>query len=214
LHYKFIITTFDIIKSKMAKLDELKKHLKRGRVYRRVDLSMLSKSVDRHLAELLKDGVLQKLSQGVYYYPKETVFGKTPPEEEALVRTFLKDDRFLLTSPNAYNSLGVGTTQLYNERTVYNHKRHGEFMLGNRKFNFQVKHHFPEKLSAEFLMVDLVNNIDKVAEDKDRVLKNVLAKAVRMDVKKLKQSVSHYGNTKAKRFFNPVLNAELVNHGS
>ena len=189
----------------MSKLDELKKHLKRGSVYRRADLALWSKSVDRHLAELLKDETLQKLSQGVYYYPKETVFGKTPPGEESLVRAFLKDDRFLLTSANAYNSLGVGTSQLYNERTVYNHKRHGEFMLGSRKFNFQVKHHFPKKLSAEFLLVDLVNNLDKVAEDEDRVLKNVLAKAVGMDVKKLKQSVCHYGNTKAKRLFDPLL---------
>ncbi len=192
----------------MAKLDELKKHLKRGRVYRRNDLALWSKAVDRHLATLLEDGTLQKLSQGVYYYPQKTVFGKTPPEEEALVRAFLKDDRFLLTSPNAYNSLGVGTTQLYNQRTVYNHKRHGEIQLGNRKFNFQVKHHFPEKLSPEFLLVDLVNNLDKVAEDKDRVLKNVLAKAGRMDVKKLKQSISQYGNTKAKRLFGLIFSQD------
>ena len=203
MHNYFIMLTFTI-RIKMAKLDELKKQLKRGRVYRRTDLALWSTAVDRHLAALLREGTLQKLSQGVYYYPKETVFGKTPPEEEALVQAFLKDDRFLLTSPNAYNGLGVGTTQLYNERTVYNHKRHGEFMLGNRKFNFQVKHHFPEKLSPEFLLVDLVNNLDKVAEDKDTVLKNVLAKAGGMDAKKLKQSVIHYGNTKAKRIFNPV----------
>lgn len=162
---------------------------------------MFSKSVDRHLSELLKDGTLQKLSQGVYYYPKETVFGKTPPEEETLVRSFLKDDRFLLTSPNVYNSLGVGTSQLYNERVVYNHKRHGEFMLGNRKFNFQVKHHFPEKLSVEFLLVDLINNLDKVAEDKDHILKNVLAKAAGMNSKKLNLSISNYGSAKTKRIF-------------
>jgi hypothetical protein len=37
--------------------------------------------------------------------------------------------RFLLTSPNAYNTLGVGTTQLYDKTVVYNHKRHGHFML-------------------------------------------------------------------------------------
>lgn len=190
----------------MAKLDELKKHLKRGKIYRRTDLALLSKAIDRDLASLVKDGTLQKLSQGIYHYPKETVFGKTQPEEEALVRLFLKDDRFLLTSFNVYNSLGVGTTQLYNERIVYNHKRHGEFMLGNRKFNFQIKHHFPEKLSPEFLIVDLMNNLDKIAEDKDNVLKNALAKAVRMDAKKLKQSISYYGNIKTKRLFEPILN--------
>jgi hypothetical protein len=42
-----------------------------------------------------------------------------PPAEETLIRSFLKDDRFLLTSPNVYNSLGIGTTQLYNKQLVY-----------------------------------------------------------------------------------------------
>jgi hypothetical protein len=46
-------------------------------------------------------------------YPKETVFGKAPAPDDKLVEAFLKDKRFLLASPNAYNSLGVGTTQLY-----------------------------------------------------------------------------------------------------
>ena len=37
----------------MNKLQELKKHLKRGKVYRRADLSKWSTSVDRHLDELV-----------------------------------------------------------------------------------------------------------------------------------------------------------------
>ena len=73
---------------------------------------------------------------GFMLYPKETVFGKAPAEDDKLVGTFLKDDRFLLASPNAYNSLGVGTTQLYDKTVVYNHKRHGDFVLGGRKFRF------------------------------------------------------------------------------
>lgn len=43
------------------------------------------------------------------------------------MRNRLKDARFLLTSPNAYNGLGVGTTQLYARAVVYNHKGHGAF---------------------------------------------------------------------------------------
>jgi hypothetical protein len=189
----------------MAKLDELKKHLKRGEVYRRTDLAMFSKSVDQHLAELLNEGILQKLSQGVYYYPKESVFGKTPPQEETLVRSFLKDDRFLLTSPNLYNALGVGTTQLYNQRTVYNHKRHGKFKLGNRTFDFQVKHHFPEKLTPEFLLVDLAGNLDKLAEDQQQVLNKVLSKASNMNKTDLQRALNYYGNGKAKRLLAPIL---------
>lgn len=190
----------------MTKLSELKKHLKRGKVYRRADLTEWSKSVDRHLEALLEDGTLQKLSQGLYYFPKETAFGTSPPEEEVLVRSFLNDDRFLLTSPNAYNSLGLGTTQLYNKRTVYNHKRHGEFQLGNRKFSFRIKPHFPKKVTQEFLLVDLVNNLATLAEDHQEVLKNISSKIPTMDAKRLERSVCEYGNTKAKKILLSLMN--------
>lgn len=188
----------------MSTLEQLKTHLQEGRVYRRNDLARWSRSVDRHLQALVEEGVLQKLSQGVYYYPKTSVFGKTPPEEEDLVRTFLKDDRFLLTSPNLYNALGVGTTQLYNQRTVYNHKRHGQFKLGNRTFDFQVKHHFPQRLTPEFLLVDLAGNLDRLAEDQQQVRNKVLSKARSMDKQELKFTLDQYGTGKAKRLLAPL----------
>lgn len=190
----------------MTQLKELKRHLKPGNVYRRNELVQWSNAVDRHLAALVDEGTLQKVSPGVYYYPKESVFGKLPPEETTLVRTFLKDDRFLMTTPNAYNTLGVGTTQLYNKTTVYNHKRHGDFKLGNRTFHFQIKHHFPNKLSKEFLLVDLVNNLDQLSEDADKIIKNIAAKIPLMDQKKLSNSVKEYSNIKAKKIFSVMLN--------
>jgi hypothetical protein len=194
----------------MNKLQELKKHLKRGKVYRRADLSKWSKSVDRHLDELVQEGTLQKLSQGLYYYPEVTVFGETPPEEEVLVRSFLKDKRFLVTSLNAYNTLGVGTTQLYNSKTVYNHKRHGDFNLGGMTFSFRVKPHFPLKATPEFLLVDLLNNLDQLAEDPKEVVSKVRSKAKTMDVKKLKKSLQEYGSVKAKKLLESVITAQYV----
>lgn len=192
----------------MSKLDELKKHLKRGRVYRRESLSQWTSSVDRHLGELVTEGMLEKLSQGLYYYPKETAFGKTPPDEKELLKEFLKTDRFLVSSPNLYNSLGVGTTQLYNQKTVYNTKRHGHFKLGNREYRFHLKPDFPAALSKEFLMVDLVNHIHDLAEDQDEVLKNAARKAALMDQSKLRQAVKRYGNTGTKKLFAAVLQAQ------
>jgi hypothetical protein len=189
----------------MNQLNQLKRHLVKGQVYRRTELANWSKSVDRHLNELVQEGTLQKLSQGLYYFPNESVFGKTPPDENVLVQNFLKDHRFLLTSPNAYNSLGVGTTQLYNVRTVYNHKRHGEFKLGNQTFQFRIKAHFPKKVTDDFLLVDLVNNLEELAEDKVEVLKKVSAKVQLMDRKKMKNFVTEYGSVKTKKFFTPLL---------
>jgi len=189
----------------MAKLDELRKHLTAGQVYRRADLTHWSTSIDRHLVELLKEGALKKLAGGLYYAPKASVFGQAPPEDEALVRGFLKDERFLLTTPNAYNSLGLGTTQLYNHRTVYNHKRHGPFKLGNQTFNFQMKPHFPKQLSQEFLVVDLVNNLTTLAEDQQEVLKQLAAKIPLMDAPKLQQAIAEYGGVRARKLLTPLL---------
>ena len=188
----------------MNKLQELKGHLKRGKVYRRADLSKWSASVDRHLDALVKEGTLQKLSQGLYFYPEATAFGEAPPEEEVLVRSFLKDSRFLLTSFNAYNTLGVGTTQLYNQKTVYNHKRHGDFNLGGKTFSFRVKPHFPTKVTQEFLLVDLLNNLDQLAEDPKEVVSKVRFRAKSMDQKRLKKSLLEYGGAKAKRMLEPI----------
>ena len=198
----------------MSKVADFKKHLKRGEVYRRSDLAQWSNAVDRHVSALVKEGTLQKLSAGLYYYPNESVFGSLPPEEATLVSSFLKDDFFLVTSPNDYNSLGVGTTQLYNTRVVYNHKRHGEFKLGGRTFLFQVKHRFPKKPTMEFLLVDLVSNLDKLAEDSEFVLKNVEAKVKSMDKKKLKRAVHEFGSVYAKAFFTPLLNQQEAEHAN
>jgi hypothetical protein len=189
----------------VTKLEQLKRHLKPGNVYRRADLARWSTSVDRHLKQLVERGTLKKLSGGLYAFPKETAFGLAPASDKEVVGAFLKDDQFLLASPNAYNSLGVGTTQLYDRTVVYNHKRHGEFQLGNRKFAFRVKPRFPKSLTKEFLLVDLVNNVDQLAEAKDEVLKRVVERAVSSDRRRLHQAVRAYGNERTKKFFERAL---------
>lgn len=67
---------------------------------------------------------------------------------------FLKDDKFVLVSFNDFNSLQVGTTQLYNEQRVYNHEKHGVFNLGKRTFSFVRKPFVPGKVTPGFLLVD------------------------------------------------------------
>lgn len=198
----------------MTKLDQLKKHLKPGRAYRRGDLMPWSTSVDRHLKQLVESGVLKKLSGGLYAYPKETAFGPAPATDKDVVSVFLRDDRFLLASPNAYNSLGVGTTQLYDKTVVYNHKRHGEFQLGGRKFAFRVKPRFPKSLTEEFLLVDLVNNLGQLAEARDEVLKRAMDRAVASDGPRLRRAVRDYGNERTKKLFLRALAAGAVLHAA
>ena len=168
--------------------------LQAGRVYRREDLARLSKAVDRHLQELVSKGTLKKLAPGLYYAPKQSKFGPLPPTDEQVVQGFLRDKDFLVFSPSSYNTVGLGTTQLYNSTLVYNHKRHGVFKLGNRQFHFRVKPRFPKKLTPEFLYVDLLNNLDDLAEDRDAVLSQARTKLLSFNQSLLQKALDSYGN--------------------
>ena len=68
-----------------------------------------------------------------------------------------------------------------------------------------MKPHFPSKITKEFLIVDLLNNLESLAEDPVEVLKNVALKVSTMDTRKLKRDVSKYGNAKTKKILAPLL---------
>ena len=133
-----------------------------------------------------------------------------PADERELVRSFLKEDDFLLTSPNDYNTLGLGTTQLYNSRVVYNHKRHGRFTLGGLSFDFRRKPRFPRKLSEEFLLVDLLNNMSTLAEDTDTLRVRACVKAKELNANKLRQAARDYGKVATRKLLDQVFMANAA----
>jgi hypothetical protein len=178
-----------------------------GRVYRREELAKVTGAVDRNLSELVKSGTLEKVAPGLYYQPKTSRFGNLPPDDHQLVEAFLRDKHFLMFSPSAYNSVGIGTTQLYNSTLIYNHKRHGVFTLGNREFNFKVKPRFPKKLSAEFLFVDLLNNLNELAEDQDEVLRHARSRLPELNSARLGDAIQSYGSVATKKRIESWLNA-------
>jgi hypothetical protein len=108
----------------------------------------------------------------------------------------------------------VGTTQLYDQTVVYNHKRHGEFPLGGRKFSFRVKPHFPKSLTREFLLVDLVNNLDALAETKSEVLDRVKQRTATFDGPRLRRAVRDYGSVRTRKFFDQLLQAPKLTHAA
>ncbi len=180
-------------------------HLKTGRVYRREAMNAFSKAVDRDLATLTDQGVLKKIAAGIYYKPASSRFGVLPPNDEELIQCFLRDDVFLVFSWNQYNALGLGLTQLYNRLVVYNHKRHGIFKLGNKTFDFRrPARGFPNEVTPEFLLVDLVNNMGELAEDEDFVKSQVMRNIHKFNRQKINQYVKEYGKVATKNFFKGI----------
>lgn len=194
--------------SSPSKMTSLAKHVRAGKVYRREDLAPYSTSVDRELQQLVAAGRLTKAAQGLYYAPRKSVFGDAPPAEEFLLAAFLKDKEFLSFNPSVYNSLRLGTTQLYNKTIVYNHKRHGKFRLGNREYDFRVKHRFPlpNQVTSEYLLVDMFNNLDELAEDKDQVLAIARRKLAEFNARKLQKALQDYGSAATRRLMKSWLN--------
>ena len=192
-------------------MDLLSQHIKQGEVYRRSDLEYYSTAIDRHLAELTKEGTLIKLNQGLYYAPKQSKFGAVPPDDRQVIERFLKDEDFLLISPNVFNSLGLGLTQLYNTTWVYNHKRKGEFHLNGKTFEFKLKSSFPKYLSKEYMLVDLLNNLESLAEDQTLVLEKLPENVRRFDIDALMKVTQQYGSGKTKRLIKSMVR-KLLKH--
>lgn len=174
-------------------LNKLKASLVPGQVYRRSDLAVHSSNVDRHLAKLVAEGYLKKLSQGMYTVPKTTAFGDAPPDANSLLRTFLKDDHFVVYGPSQFNSLGLGTTQLYNRLIVFNRKRVGEFTLGGRTYSFHRWREAPKQLTPEFLVIELINRLDELAEDRAQVMMRLKSKLSEFNRRRLVLAASRYG---------------------
>jgi len=67
-------------------------------------------------------------------------------------------------------------------------------------------------LSGEFLLVDLVNNLDRLAESRNEVLARVKERAPSYDVRRLRRAARDYGNVRTKRFFSQALKAGMASH--
>ena len=189
-------------------MELLRQHIKPGDVYRRSDLEYFSTAIDRHLSQLVQEGTLLRLSQGLYHAPQFSKFGAVPPSDNLLVERFLKDDEFLMLSPNFFNSLGLGLTQLYNTTWVYNHKRKGEFRLNGKLFEFKLKSSFPTQLTKEFLLVELLNSLDYLADNLDLV--GLSKKVEDFDSAALMQMAQKYGSGRARKILKTILRKDLI----
>lgn len=189
----------------MNTLERVKKYLVPGRVYRRADLAALSSNIDRHLKALVSSGHLKKISRGLYAAPNMSVFGEAPPNENFLLRAFLKDDRFVAYNTSQFNSLGLGSTQLYNTRVVFNRKRTGNMSVGGRDYVFRLWREAPKSLSKEFLVVELLNQLNNLAEDHTTLLQNLKSRLNKMDLRRLRTSATRFGTLSTQKKLNELL---------
>lgn len=164
-----------------------------GTVYRTRDLLACGQSHAR-TARLVQEGRLRQLQRGLYYAPRRSSFGPVPASEGELLRAYFGDPPYLRTGPSVWNALGLGSSSVEVVPLVYNTTKTGQLELGNRRFELR-RASFPQPASAEFFVVDLLDNTSRAGVERAMLLRNLAAafRAGRFDPLRLREMASMYG---------------------
>ncbi len=185
--------------------------LEPGRVYRTRDLTAWGANAPRLAKRLVQNGALVRLTHGLFAHPKLSRFGAVPPSDDEMLRAFLDGGPFVLTGSERWNALGLGSTAAFTAPLVYNTKRSGTFNLGGRRLVLR-RVAFPERPSAEWYVVDLLENADRAGVSRAD-LATALARALalgRFDRDRLQEMARRYGTKKTEA----LVTSALVGTGS
>jgi len=95
------------------------------------EYSATSKAIER----LIKKGIIKRISTGVFYKPKQTLFGELGPDEEKLITPYLFSNGkriAYVTGLLLYNKMGL-TTQIPNEISIACREKRIYISKGNIK---------------------------------------------------------------------------------
>lgn len=179
-----------------------------GRVYRTRELGQWSANAPRLAQRLVRDGQLVQLAHGLFTAPRRSRFGEVPPTDEALLRAFLGGEPFVFTGPERWNALGLGTTAVFAAPLVYNTKRSGRFTFGGRQFLLR-RVAFPQTPSPEWFVVDLFENAEQAAADREE-LQGALEAALRagkFSRRQLESMAKRYGSRRTQALVKAALGA-------
>lgn len=133
-----------------------------GRLHRTRELGMWSANAPRLARRLVDEGAPVPLARGLFAHLRPSRFGPVPPRDGEIMRAFLDGAPFVLTGPERWNALGLGTTAGFAVPLVYNTKRSGTFTFGNRRFVLR-RVALPENPPPEWFVVDLFEHADQAA---------------------------------------------------
>jgi predicted transcriptional regulator of viral defense system len=108
--------------------DRIKKQAE-GKTFGYADLD-ISKTDYQNAAKVLerlqKNGVIKKISKGVFYKPEQTVFGELQPDYSEQLRPYLFENGKRIayeTGPSLYNRLGLTTQMAFRIKIASQNKR-------------------------------------------------------------------------------------------
>jgi len=95
------------------------------------EYSAATKTIER----LIKKGIIKRISTGIFYKPKQSIFGELKPDEEKIISPYLfKNGKRIayITGLLLYNKMGL-TTQIPKEISIASNKKRIYISKGNIK---------------------------------------------------------------------------------
>jgi hypothetical protein len=159
------------------------------------EYSAAAKAMER----LIEKGIIKRVSTGVFYKPKQTIFGELKPNEEELLKAYLFQNNkriAYITGVSLYNRMGL-TTQVPRNIKIASRDKRITVSVGNIKGN-PVKSYVDvtDKNYALLEILDALKDFNKIPDlDKNsgiKIISNQLKKLSTIEIKQLIDCALYY----------------------
>lgn len=178
------------------KIEKQIKKLKEGTTFKYQQLSIESSEYSaaaKAIERLIEKGIIKRVSTGVFYKPKQTIFGELKPNEEELLKSYLfqKNKRIAyITGISLYNRMGL-TTQVPRNIKIASRDKRITVSVGNIKGN-PVKSYVDvtDKNFSLLEILDALKDFKKIPDlDKNSGVKIISNQLKKLNTKEIKQII-------------------------
>ena len=115
------------------------------------------------LERMHKNNEIEKLSKGIYYFPKVSKYGVIPISEEEIISKFTKNNEGMVVGYNLYNKLNL-TTQISKKCTIYSSKIDNEIKNIRNVEIKQVKTKFSKEYINIIELLEVLQNFYEIQD--------------------------------------------------
>ncbi len=172
------------------KIEKKIKTFEKGNTFTYKDLEIKKKeysATSKNIERLIKKGIIKRISTGIFYKPKQTVFGELKPNEEQIITPYLfKNNKRIayITGLLLYNKMGL-TTQIPKEISVASSKKRIYISKGNIKASAVKSYVEVTDNNYKFLeLLDAIKDFKNIPDlDKKSVIKILTNKILELNTK-------------------------------
>jgi predicted transcriptional regulator of viral defense system len=178
------------------KIEKKINKLKEGTTFKYQQLSIESNEYSaaaKAIERLIEKGIIKRVSTGVFYKPKQSIFGELKPNEEELLKPYLFQNNkriAYITGISLYNRMGL-TTQVPRKIKIASRDKRITVSVGNIKGN-PVKSYVDvtDKNYTLLEILDTLKDFKKIPDlDKKSGIKIISTQLNKLNTKDIKQLI-------------------------